>query len=349
MPIHADRPRRGWLLLAVLLPCLCLAGCAARGSRSPAADPSPTPPVATLTPVPTPSPTFTPTSTPIPTRLPTPTPTLLPTPTATPTLTGPVATGSYLNLPNCHFGHYRLQRTEARVSLELTSFVASATCLEHTPARAMFVLPPAYRPPMTIVREVAVVPGPRFLVPEAACRAGCRLRLRVEPDGRVHYEPATPSFHPDQLSELTPPERPWLREEVRVLQEHLAALDEAANWDWGNTPKGEFTLSAQWGTTPAANDRVVLAILEENWMLGRPVLTNIMTNREPPAHTEPGLCSFLALNPEGRVTELRLQDILRRAPLPPELGQLTGLQCLHLELPDGDWYWELTITGLPPV
>lgn len=232
-------------------------------------------------------------------------------------------------------GDRRQQRTEARVSLELTSFVASAACLENTPARALFVLPPAYRPPLTIIREVAVVPGLRFLVPEAACRTGCRLRLRVEPDGRVHYEPATPSFQADQLSDLA----------GRLPREHLAAVPEATGWGWGDTPKGEFTLSAQWGTTLAANDQVVLAILNDLWLLGGPVLTNMAkTTREPPANTEPGLCRLLALNSEGRVTELRVQDFLRRAPLPPELGQLTGLQCLHLELPANEWYLDF---GMP--
>ena len=57
MRIHASHPRRSWLLLAVLLPCLCLAGCAARGSRGPVTDravaASPTP-VPTFTPVPHP-------------------------------------------------------------------------------------------------------------------------------------------------------------------------------------------------------------------------------------------------------------------------------------------------------
>ena len=266
----------------------------------------------------------------------------------------PATTGFYLNGPNCHFGHYRLQRTDARVSLELTSFVASAACLEHTPARAMFVLPPAYRPPMTIVREVAVAPGPRFLVPETVCRAGCRLRLRVAPDGRVHYERATPSFHADQLSELRPRVM-WSREEVRVLTEQLSEMREYTDWGWGVTPKGEFTLSVQWGTTPADNDQVVLAILDEHWF-GRPLLARMpLATREPPAITEPGLCRVLALNPEGRVTELRLQEQhLRGAPLPPELGQLTGLECLHLELfsdgvsleSDGmDWEWPLV--GVP--
>ncbi len=218
----------------------------------------------------------------------------------------PATTGTYLNLPDCHFGHYRLQRTAARVSLEVTSFAASAACLENPPARALFVLPPAYRPPLTIIREVAVAPGPRFLVPEAACRAGCRLRLRVEPDGRVHYEPATPSFYSDELL--------WAR----------------ASTDWGGTPVGEFTLSTQWGATPAANDQVVLAILDDLWF-GKPVLTRIpMPTRENPHIMGPGRCGFLALNPEGRVTELRLKDHIVSTPMPPELGELTGLKYLYL-------------------
>ena len=218
----------------------------------------------------------------------------------------PATAGSYLNWPNCHFGQYRLQRTAARVSLELTSFVASAACLENTPARAMFVLPAAYRPPLTIIREVAVMPGPRFLVPEAACRAACRLRLRVEPDGRVHYEPATPAFYSDEL--------------------HTAR----ESTDWGGTPEGEFTLSTQWGATPAANDQVVLAILDELWF-GKPVFTRIpVPTREKPHIMERGRCGFLALSPEGRVSELILEGHTVSAPIPPEMGQLTGLKHLYL-------------------
>lgn len=202
----------------------------------------------------------------------------------------PATAGSYLNLPNYHFGQYRLQRTNARVSLELTSLVASAACLENTPARAMFVLPPSYRPPLTIIREVAVVPGPRFLVPEATCRAGCRLRLRVDPAVRFHYEPATPTFCSDRL------------------------FTAGESTDWGGTPEGKFTLATQWGATPAANDQVVLAILDELWF-GKPVFTCILVpTREKPHIMERGRCGFLALSPEGRVSELILEGHTVSAP-----------------------------------
>ena len=242
----------------------------------------------------------------------------------------PAVAGFYLNGPNCHFGHYRLQRTDARIALVLTSFVASAACLEHTPARAMFVLPLAYRPPMTIVREVAVEPGPRFLVPEAACR----IRLRVEPDGRVHYEPATPAFDLEALltaHEATAGAPYYFHHHKRqVLEEGVMAY---ASTDGCGIPMGEFTLSTRWGATPAVNDQVVLAILDELWF-GKPVLARIpVPTRETPAITGSGMCRPLALNPEGRVTELSLQEHLRSAPIPPELGQLTGLKCLHLPAP----------------
>ena len=57
-----------------------------------------------------------------------------------------------------------------------TPFADSATYLENTMARAMFVLPPSYPPPLAIVREFAVAPGPRFLSPEAAWTAMRPLR-----------------------------------------------------------------------------------------------------------------------------------------------------------------------------
>ena len=220
----------------------------------------------------------------------------------------PVVAGSYLNLPNCHFGSYRLQRTGARVALVLTSFVASATCLENTSGRAMFVLPPTYRPPMTIVREVAVTPGPRFLVPKATCRAACRVRLRVEPNGRVHYETATPSFY-------------LVRPEIKL-----------GTTNWGGTPVGEFALSTDWGTTPSANDQVVLTILDELWF-GSEVLSRIPApTREIPFTSPVSEVEFfyLALNPEGRVTELNLGGHRLSAHIPPELGELTGLKHLNL-------------------
>ena len=81
------------------------------------------------------------------------------------------------------------------------------------------------------------------------------------------------------------------------------------------------------------------------------MLTRIpVPTRDTPANTEAGMCRVLALSPEGRVTELGLQDHLRSAPIPPELGQLTGLKCLHLPaLPNYHGWRRYRLTGaIPP-
>ena len=175
MPIHDSRPR--WLLLAVLLPCLCLAGCAARTSRSPAADravaDSPTP-VPTFTPVPTSSPTFTPTSTPTPTLLPTPTPSL-------------TQTGTF-DFPAVHTdSRYELQLTGTRV---LAVFATSGSPVEYW-ARAvwlpLFTVPEPFRPPNPIFRMVEGQPVHADGTPDTARTAPHYVLLRVDPDGTVHY------------------------------------------------------------------------------------------------------------------------------------------------------------------
>ena len=177
MRIQDSRPRRGWLLLAVLLPCLCLAGCAARGSRSLAADravaDSPTP-VPTFTPVPTSSPTFTPTSTPTPTLLPTPTPSL-------------TQTGTF-DFPAVHTdSRYELQLTGTRV---LAVFATSGSPVEYW-ARAvwlpLFTVPEPFRPPNPIFRMVEGQPVHADGTPDTARTAPHYVLLRVDPDGTVHY------------------------------------------------------------------------------------------------------------------------------------------------------------------
>ena len=90
----------------------------------------------------------------------------------------PAVAGSGLNLPNCHFGHYRLQCTDARWPL--------------CPPRSR-TLQPAWKTPRpgpwscgrrpiprpwAVVREVMVAPGPRFLSPKAAWTA---MRPRPSP------------------------------------------------------------------------------------------------------------------------------------------------------------------------
>ena len=257
MPIHAARPR--WLLLAVLLPCLCLAGCAARGSRSPAADravaaaPSPTPPAATFTPVPTPSPTFTPTSTPRPTQSPTPTPT----PTATPTLTGPptptpslTVSGTYDNRVEHADGRYALQRAGSRVA---ATFATSRSPVQHwakegTPP--LFTVPEGFRPPYPVLRTAEGTPVLADGAPDPDHPEPRRFLLRVDPDGTVHYADDTDVQGAGYLA---------------------------------------YTLHTVWGTTPAANDRAVLEILDRHWF-GETLLS-----AQPPPHSSrcpPVRCSW---------------------------------------------------------
>ena len=313
MRIHAARPRRGWLLLAVLLPCLCLAGCAARGSRSPAADraaaaaPSPTPPVATLTPVPTPSPTFTPTSTPTPTPLPTPTPT--PTPTATPTVTGPptptpsrTVSGAYDNLAEHPDGRYALQLAGTRVAATFATSRSPVQYWAREMAAPLFTVPEGFRPPYPVLRTAEGTPVRADGTPDPDHPEPRRFRLRVEPNGAVHYA-----------------------DDARVEGVgHLA-----------------YRLDTVWGTTPAANDRAILEILDAHWF-GEILLSAVPPSvqievaeethkeRTIPAHQRD---VFVSLNADGRVTALGgfPNDFnYFRGSLLPELGQLHQLE--HLDL-----------------
>ena len=276
MRIHTSRPRRGWLLLAVLLPLLCLAGCAARTSRSPATDravaaaPTPVPPVATFTPVPTPSPTFTPTSTPTPTRLPT------ATPTPTPSLT---RSGAYDNLTEHRDGRYALQRSGSRVA---ATFATSRSPVQHwakAVTEPLFTVPEGFRPPYPILRTVEGRPVTRTSTPDPNATAPRRILLRVNPDGAVHY----------------------------ADDDHVEGVGYLA-----------YSLDTVWGTTPVANDRAVLEILDAHWF-GETFLS-----AWPPPE------NFVTLDADGRVTALGTGRRILNGSLPPELGQLHQLE--HLDL-----------------
>ena len=327
MPIQAARLR--WLLLAVLLPLLCLAGCASRGSggsaadRAVAASPSPTPPVATFTPIPTPSPTFTPTSTPTPTRLPTPTPTptLLPTPTSTPTLTGPATptpsltrSGAYDNPTEHTDGRYELQRAGLRVAATFSTSRSPVQYWAREVPHPLFTVPEPFRPPYPVLRTAEGRPVLADGTPDPDHPESRRFLLRVDPDGAVHYAG-----------------------DARV--EGMGYL--------------AYTLHTVWGTTPAANDRAVLEILDRHWF------RKTLLSAEPPPEqfevparevrmgdviaTIPAdrLGAFVTFDADGRVTALgaptRAIGSDEESPgyhfhgsLPAELGQLHRLE--HLDL-----------------
>ena len=328
-PTDASGPRRRWLLLAVLLPLLCLAGCAARTSRGPDTDramapsPSPTLPVATFTPGPIPSPTFTPT----------PTPTLLPTPTSTPTLTGPATptpsltrSGAYDNLTEHPDGHYALQRSGSRVA---ATFAASRSPVAYWAREVpppLFTVPESFRPPYPVLRSAEGTPVLADGASDPDHPEPRRFLLRVDPDGTVRY---ADDNHAEGVGYLA------------------------------------YALDTVWGTTPAANDRAVLEILDAHWF------RKTLLSAEPPpeqfevparemrmgdvSETIPAarLGAFVTFDADGRVTALgaptraigsdeESSGYHFHGPLLPELGQLHRLEHLDLgyrqiEVHPGGW------------
>ena len=79
-----------------------------------------------------------------------------------------------------------------------------------------------------------------------------------------------------------------------------------------------YALDMVWGTTPAANDRAVLEILDRHWF-GETLLLAC----PPPEH-------HVTLDADGRVTALDTKGRFLDSYLPPELGQLYRLE--HLDL-----------------
>ena len=320
MRIHAFRPRRVWLLLAVLLPFLCLAGCAGRASRGPASDravaaaPTPVPPTATFTPVPTP--TFTPTATPTPTRLPTFTP--VPTPTATPTVTvrnlpqpyinphaaGPrlAVAGDYANRAEHADGHYDLELIGTQVMATIATTGSPVQHWAKAVTEPLFTVSPAFRPPYPILRTVEGRPVTRTGDPDPDHPEPRRFLLRVDPDGTVHY----------------------------VDDDHVEGVGHLA-----------YRLDTIWGTTPAANDHAVLQILDANWF-GKTVISGHPppVQREIPAHMDnrwkvwrPArmVGSYVTLDAAGRVTVLGSPEHgTVGQSLLAELGELHHLQELDL-------------------
>ena len=318
-PPAAARPRRGWLLLALLLPLLCLAGCAARTSRGPntdravASSPSPTPLVATFTPVPIPSPTFT--------QTPTPTPTLLPTLTSTPTFTGPATptpsltrSGAYDNLTEHPDGRYALQRSGSRVAATFATSRSPVAYWAREVAAPLFTVPEGFRPPYPVLRSAEGTPVLADGAPDPDHPEPRRFLLRIDPNGTVRY---ADDNHVEDVGYLA------------------------------------YALDTVWGTTPAANDRAVLEILDAHWF------RKTLLSAEPPPEqfevparemrigdvieTIPAarLGAFVTFDADGRVTALGAPTRATgsdeespgyhfHGPLLPELGQLHRLE--HLDL-----------------
>ena len=249
-----------------------------------------------------------------PTTVPEPQATLEPPPAPAPAPAPPTATptpsrtrsGAYDNPTEHADGRYELQRAGSRVAATIATTQSPVQYWAREVAAPLFTVPEGFRPPYPILRTAEGTPVLADGAPDPDHREPRRFLLRVDPDGAVHY------------------------------------VDDA---DVEGAGYLAYSLDTVWGTTPAANDRAVLEILDRHWFRKTllsaepppvqfkvPAYTKVFT--EMPAAS---LGAFVTFDADGRVTALGAPT--RRTigpkyhfhgPLLPELGQLHRLE--HLDL-----------------
>ncbi|MYD91460.1 MAG: hypothetical protein F4Y08_14200 [Caldilineaceae bacterium SB0662_bin_9] len=228
----------------------------------------------------------------------------------TPSLT---VSGTYANGVEHVVGRYTLQLAGTRVAASFSTACFPVSYWAREVAAPLFTVPEPFRPPYPVLRTVEGRPVRADGAPDPDYPEPRRFLLRVDPDGAVHY----------------------------VDDNHVEGVGHLAY---------SYSLDTVWGTTPAANDRAVLEILDRHWF-GKAILfaEPPPVQFEVPAHAEikrgtiPGAMvgAFVMFDADGRVTALGAptNDSKARAgapvynfngPLPPELGELHYLE--HLDL-----------------
>ena len=258
-------------------------------------------------------PTFTPTATPTPTPPPLPT-----TPTPTPTFIHAVPSptpsftwaGVYDNLAEHVDGHYALQLAGSRVAATFSTARSPVQYWAREVPQPLFTVPEPFRPPYSILRTAVGTPVRADGIPNPDHPEPRRFLLRVDPDGTVHY----------------------------VDDTHVEGVGYLA-----------YALDTVWGTTPTANDRAVLEILDRHWF------RKTLLSAEPPpvqfrclasesvywgALPATSVGAFVTFDADGRVTGLGAHsdehcwsvdtEYYFNGPLLPELGELQRLEQLDL-------------------
>ena len=189
--------------------------------------------------------------------------------------------GAYLNRAEHEGGRYRLRRDGTRVTATLTVDRSPVQHWAREVPQPLFTVPEPFRPPYSVLRTAEGTPVLADGTPDPDHPEPRRFLLRVDPDGAVHYA-----------------------DDARV--EGVGYL--------------AYSLDTVWGTTPAANDRAVLEILDRHWFR-----KTVLSAWPPP---EQGV--MVALDADGRVTVLDTASYHLNGSLLPELGQLHRLE--HLDL-----------------
>ena len=313
-----------------------------------------------------PPPPAAPTFTPTPRPRPTPTPTFVhAVPSPTPSL---MASGTYDNQVEHADGRYALQLSGSRVAASFSTSRSPVQYWARDVAAPLFTVPEPFRPPYSILRTVAGTPVRADGTPDPDHPEPRRFLLRVDPDGTVHYVDDTRVEGEGQqayclnlvgLTGVGIVTGSLLRSPAGIATGTLRAPAGA-----GQPPPpsrcaaspghaGRFlvySLHTTWGTTPAANDRAILEILDRHWF-GKTLLSAEPppVQFEVPAHAEikrgtiPGAIvgAFVTFDADGRVTALGAPSHQHKflagasvynfnGPLLPELGQLHHLE--HLDL-----------------
>ncbi len=285
-------------------------------------------------------------------------------PSPTPSLTH---SGTYANRVEHADGRYALQLSGARVAATFTTTRSPVPYWAREVAAPLFTVPEPFRPPYSILRTAVGTPVLADGSPDPDHPASRRFLLRVDPDGGVHYVDDARVEGEDRQAYClnmvgltgvgigTGSLRPPAGIAAGTLRAPAGAAQPPPPSRCAAGPEhtGRFlaySLHTTWGTTPAANDRAVLEVLDRHWF------RRTLLSAEPPpvqfevpAHVEikrgtiPGATvgAFVTFDADGRVTALGAptNEPKERAgapvydfhgPLLPELGQLHHLE--HLDL-----------------
>ena len=308
-----------------------------------------------------PPPTFTPT----PLSGPTPTPTFVhAVPSPTPSLT---VSGTYDNQVEHANGRYALQLAGARVAATFSTTRSPVQYWAREVAAPLFTIPKPFRPPYPVLRTAKGIPVRADGTPDPDHPEPRRFLLRVDPDGGVHYVDDAQVEGEDRQAYClnlvgltgmgigTGILRPPAGIATGTLRAPAGAAEPPPPSRCAASPghAGRFlsySLHTTWGTTPAANDRAILEILDRHWF--RKTLLSAVpppVQFEVPEHSEikggkfpaARVGAFVTFDADGRVTALGAptNEPKERAgapvynfhgPLLPELGQLHHLE--HLDL-----------------
>ena len=184
--------------------------------------------------------------------------------------------GSYDNLADHLDGRYELRLDGEQVKATLTTTRSSVKFWAQEVAAPLFTVPLAFRPPYAIIRFVEGRPVRADGTLDSEQTAPYRFQLQVDPDGKVHYVNGT---------------------RVEGV-EYLA-----------------YMLETIWGTTPAANDCAVLAIIRGSAPVVLTCPSGKLKNKQ------------ISFREDGRLD--RLSNPLPTDTIPLELAELSELRCLN--------------------